>query len=345
MFKETLGRLTRAEELSTADITEFVENVHDNVITDIQIAGFLVGLLMKGPTAKEVLAIALSMRKYSVKINPNVKGNLLDTCGTGGGLNTFNVSTTNAILTASAGVPVAKHGSRSISGKSGSADVLEFLGITVELPPAQAQQLIEEIGISFLYGPSFNPIFLKLFGPEQALGIKTIFFTIMGPLLNPASATRQLLGVYQPHLVDLMADVVVQMPIEHCIIAHGIDGLDEISILGPTIYAEVKDGRITKHEVTPEDFGFKRATLEEVKGGDPQFNADIIQNIFEGRDRGPRRDFLVINNGFALYVAGVAASPQEGMEIAEKTIDSGAASHKLAEFIAASQRLSMSKVS
>ncbi len=339
MFKESLGKLTRREDLSPEETAEFVENMRDDAISDVQIAGFLVGLLMKEPTVDEVVAIVRTMRENSVQIKPKVAGSLVDTSGTGGGLRTYNVSTANAVLTAAAGVPVAKHGSRSISGTSGSADALEALGIKAELTPEQGTRLIEDIGISFLYAPSFHPLMLKVFTPEQALGIKTIFFTIIGPLINPAGALRQLLGVYQPHLVDFMAEVVLQLPIEHVIIAHGLDGVDEFSILGPTRYAEIKDGQITKQEVTPEEFGFKRAKFEDVKGGDPQFNAQVIRDVFEGRDQGPRRDFLILNNGFTLYIAGAVTSPQEGMQMAQANIDSGAASRKLAQFAEASQNI------
>ncbi len=339
MFKTSLGKLTHGEDLTAAEATEFVENMRDNVITDVQIAGFLVGLLMKGPTVDEVAAIARAMRDNCVQIRPQVSGNLTDMCGTGGGLTTINVSSANALLTAAAGIPVAKHGSRSISASSGSADALEALGIKVELTPDEGRQLIEQVGISFLYAPSFHPLMLKVFFPEQALGIKTIFFTIIGPLINPAGAQHHLMGVYQPHLVDLVADVVPQLPMKHVIVAHGLDGLDEISIIGPTKIAEVNNGHITKTVITPEDFGFKRATFEDIKGGDPKFNAQVIRDIFEGRDQGPRRDFLVLNNGFALYVAGVASSPEEGIKMAQANIDSGAASRKLAEFAAASHKI------
>ena len=338
MFKESLGKLTRGENLEPGEVVEFVENMRDDVINDVQIAGFLVALVMKGPSVDEVAAIARAMRDNCVQIHPKVDGNLTDLCGTGGGQTTINVSSANALLTAAAGVPVAKHGSRSISASSGSADVLEALGIHVELTPDQGRQLIEEVGISFLYAPSFHPLMLKVFFPEQALGIKTIFFTIIGPLINPAGAPHHLMGVYQPHLVDLVADVVAQLPMKHVVIAHGHDDLDEVSILGPTSIAEIKDGTINKYEVSPEDFGFKRATFEDIKGGDPKFNAGVIRDIFEGRDQGPRRDFVVLNNGFALYVAGAAASPGEGMKLAQANIDSGAATRKLAEFAAASQK-------
>jgi anthranilate phosphoribosyltransferase len=294
---------------------------------------------MKGPNVDEVASIVRAMRANCVQINPNVEGNLTDMCGTGGGLTTFNVSSANAIMTAAAGVPVAKHGSRSISASSGSADALEALGINVELTPEQGERLIEEIGISFLYAPNFHPLMLKVFFPELTLGIKTIFFTIIGPLINPAGAPHHLMGVYQPHLVDLVGEAVTQLDMKHVVVAHGVDGLDEVSIIGPTKIAEIKGTQVEKYEITPEDFGFERATFDDIKGGDPAFNAHTIREIFEGRDQGPRRDFLVINNGFALYVAGAAASPQEGMEKAQETIDSGRATEKLGELALASHNL------
>jgi anthranilate phosphoribosyltransferase len=339
MFKDSLGKLTRGESLSDAEVTEFIEDMRDDVVSEMQIAGFLVALLMKGPSADEVASMVRAMRANCVLIKPDVEGNLTDMCGTGGGLKTFNVSSANAIMTAAAGVPVAKHGSRSISASSGSADALEALGINVELTPEQGKKLIEEIGISFLYAPNFHPLMLKVYFPELALGVKTIFFTIIGPLINPAGAPHHLMGVYQPHLVDLVGEAVTQLDMKHVVVAHGVDGLDEISIIGPTKIAEVKGTHVEKYEITPEDFGFKRATFDDIKGGDPAFNAHAIQEIFHGRDQGPRRDFLVINNGYALYVGGAAASPEEGMEKAQETIDSGRAADKLAEFAVASHRL------
>lgn len=347
MFKDSLGKLTQKQDLTAQELTEFVEAMRDDQVTDVQIAGFLVALLMKGPTVDEVAAIARAMRENCVQIKPKVSGNLTDMCGTGGGLTTFNVSTANAILTASAGVPVAKHGSRSISASSGSADALEALGVVAELTPDQGRQLIEQIGISFLYAPNFHPLMLKVFFPELALGIKTIFFTIIGPLINPAGAPHHMMGVYKPELVNLVGDAVTQLDMNHVVVAHGSGGLtdtggvglDEISILGPTSIAEVKGDTVEHYTISPEDFGLKTATFEDVKGGDPAFNAEVIRGIFEGRDQGPRRDLLVLNNAFALYVAGAAKSPEEGLRLAQENIDSGAASRKLAEFVEASQAI------
>ncbi|HVW32720.1 MAG TPA: anthranilate phosphoribosyltransferase [Acidimicrobiia bacterium] len=347
MFKESLGKLTQKQNLTAGELTEFVEAMRDDQVTEAQIAGFLVALVMKGPTVDEVAAIARAMRNNCVQIEPKVDGNLTDMCGTGGGLTTFNVSSANAILTAAAGVPVAKHGSRSISASSGSADALEALGASVELTPDQGRQLIEEVGISFLYAPNFHPIMLKVFFPEQALGIKTIFFTIIGPLINPAGAPHHMMGVYKPELVQMVGDVVAQLDMNHVIVAHGSGGpgdtagvgLDEISILGPTDIAEVTGDQVRHYTVTPEDFGLKTANFDDIKGGDPAYNAEVIRAIFDGRDQGPRRDFLALNNAFALYVAGVARSPEDGLRIAQDNIDSGAASAKLAEFVEASQRV------
>lgn len=347
MFKDSLGKLTLGQDLTAAEVTEFVENMRDDEVTEVQIAGFLVAMLMKGPTVDEVAAIARAMRANCVQITPKVDGNLTDCCGTGGGLTTFNVSSANAVLTAAAGVPVAKHGSRSISSSSGSADALEALGVKVELAPDEGRRLIEQVGISFLYAPNFHPLMLKVFFPELALGIKTIFFTIIGPLINPAGAPHHMLGVYKPELVKMVGDVVAQLDMAHVIVAHGRDssgpadgpGLDEISILGPTSIAEVTGDRVSHFEITPEDFGFQRATFDEVKGGDPAYNAGVIRGIFEGKDQGPRRDFLVLNNAFALFVAGAAKSPEEGIAKAQENIDSGAALAKLEELAAASQAL------
>jgi anthranilate phosphoribosyltransferase len=347
VFKDSLAKLTTKQDLTAREVTEFVEAMRDDQVTDVQIAGFLVGLLMKGPTVDEVAAIAQAMRANCVQIQPKVQGNLTDMCGTGGGLTTFNVSSANAILTAAAGVPVAKHGSRSISAKSGSADALEALGVSVELTPDQGRELIEQVGISFLYAPNFHPIMLKVFFPEQALGIKTIFFTIIGPLINPAGAPHHMMGVYKPELVRMVGDVVTQLDMAHVVVAHGSGGpddiagtgLDEISTLGATSIAEVKGGTVEHYTITPEDFGLKRAGIDDLMGGDPAYNAGVIRDIFEGRDQGPRRDFLALNNAFALYVSGAAKSPEEGLRLAQENIDSGAATRKLAEFAAASQAI------
>ncbi len=332
-IKPILSKLTENFDLEKNEIDSVIDAINAGALSDVQIAGFLVGILGKGPSIKEVAYIAQAMRRNCIPISTSLKSEMTDTCGTGGGLTTFNVSTANAILTASAGVAVAKHGSRSISSPSGSADVLEALGVGIDQTPEQAARLIESIGISFIYAPNFHPVMLKVFGPENQLGIKTIFFTIIGPLINPLGARNHTIGVYKPELVSMMASVVAEMDFNHVIIAHGLDGLDEISLLGKTSMAEIKQKQIKYSEVTPEDFGLKRCTLSDIAGGTPEFNAQVIRAIFSGKDRGPRRDFLVLNNGATLYVSGKAASIREGMDLSRSLIDSGAALCKLDELV------------
>jgi len=339
MIKAVMSKLVQNQNLTESEIINFVLGIRDDTVTDIQVAGFLMGLTMKGATTYEVAYIAKAMRSVCAQINPKVSGDLLDTCGTGGGLTTYNVSTANCIVAAAAGIPVAKHGSRSISSPSGSADALEALGVFIDMVPEQAEKLIEEIGICFMYAPNFHPVMGKVFGPENQLGIKTIFYTIIGPIINPADARRHILGVYKPELVSMVAEILVELDFRHAIVAHGLDGLDEISILGRTSIAEVKDGNIKKYEIAPEEFGIPRCTLEDVAGGNPETNARMIRDIFEGRDKGHRYNFLLLNSGAALYVGGVAESLKDGIERARQIIDSGDAARKLDEYIAKSNEL------
>ncbi len=338
IVKPILSKLTQGIDLSSSEIFSFIEAINNGVLTDTQIAGFLVALITKGPSVKEVAEIAKAMRSHCVPLQVSIPAErLTDTCGTGGGYPTFNVSTANAILTASAGVPVVKHGSRSISSSSGSADVLEALGANIEINPQQAAELLEKIGICFLYAPSFHPVMMKVFVPEDQLGIKTIFFTIIGPLINPAGAKNHMMGVYRPELVPMVGEVVSQMDFRHVIVAHGLDGLDEISIVGKTSIAEIKDGRMKRYEIAPEDFGIRRCSLEELAGGAPEYNAQIIKDIFSGKEKGAKRDFLVINSAATLYVSGAVSSIRDGIDRANQLIDSGAAMKKLEELISYSK--------
>ena len=339
-MKEILYKLTQKQELNQDDINHVVFGLKEDKFSNTQIAGFLVGLLIKGPTTAEVAAIARAMRRACVPIRPKVSDGLTDTCGTGGGLTTFNVSTANALLAAVGGVNIAKHGSRSISASSGSADALEALGIAVELQPQQAEQLIEQVGFSFLYAPFFHPVMGKVFGPENELGINTIFFTIIGPLINPADARRHVLGVYQPQLVEQVAEVARDLGFVHALVVHGLDGLDEISLLGETMVAEIKDSRISYYSLTPEQFGMKRCALEDVRGGSPKYNAKVIKDIFLGKERGPKRDMLLLNSAAAFLVADKVSSMEEGLVIARETLDSGRAMAKLDEIIAKSREIS-----
>ncbi|MCD6215012.1 MAG: anthranilate phosphoribosyltransferase [Candidatus Desulfofervidus sp.] len=337
--KSVLSKLTQGIDLSRTEVFSLIDAINKNILTDVQIAGFLVALITKGPSVNEVAWIAQAMRDCCIPLKTSIPfDKLTDTCGTGGGFSTFNVSTANAILTASAGVPVVKHGSRSISSSSGSADVLKALGVKIDLPSKKASELLEKIGICFLYAPNFHPVMMKVFVPENQLGIKTIFFTVIGPLINPAGAKNHMMGVYRPELVGMVGDVVSQMDFRHVIIAHGLDGLDEISIVGKTSIAEIKEGKIKKYEISPEDFGIRRCSLEDLAGGGPEYNAQIIKDIFSGREKGAKRDFLVINCAATLYVSGKVKDIKEGMDVANSLIDSGAAMKKLEQLIDYSNR-------
>ncbi len=339
MIQSTLRKLTVGEHLPEEEIFSIIGGIRNGDVTDVQIAGFLVGLLMKGPTTREVASIARAMRANCEQITPNVPGHLIDTCGTGGGRTTFNCSSAVAVVAAAAGIPVAKHGSRSLSSLSGSADVLEKLGVAIDLTPAQASKLIEDAGISFLYAPNFHPVMLKVLPAEMALGIKTIFYTIIGPLINPAGARRHIMGVYRPELVEMVADVLVQLEFEHALVVHGLDTLDEISVIGKTSVAEVRDGWARKYELRPEDIGLPRYTYDDLLGGTPEQNATIVRAIIAGEEKGARRDMVLANAGAAMLVGGKVEELRAGVDLARQTIDSGEALRKLEQFIAASNRV------
>ncbi len=339
MIQSTLRKLTVGEHLPEEEIFSIIGGIRNGDVTDVQIAGFLVGLLMKGPTTREVASIARATRANCEQITPNVPGHLIDTCGTGGGRTTFNCSSAVALVAAAAGIPVAKHGSRSLSSLSGSADVLEKLGVAIDLTPAQASKLIEDAGISFLYAPNFHPVMLKVLPAEMALGIKTIFYTIIGPLINPAGARRHIMGVYRPELVEMVADVLVQLEFEHALVVHGLDTLDEISVIGKTSVAEVRDGWARKYELRPEDVGLPRYTYDDLLGGTPDENAAIVRAIIAGEEKGARRDMVLANAGAAMLVGGKVEDLRAGVDLAREMIDSGEALRKLEQFIAASNRI------
>ena len=307
-------------------------------VSDVQIAGFQVGLLMKGTEVSELAAFASAMRENCIPIRANVPEEMMDTCGTGGGLSTFNISTATALVAASAGIPIAKHGSRSLSSLSGSADVLEALGVNINLNSEQAAELIEKIGIAFIYAPLFHPVMGKVLPPESELGIKTIFYTIIGPLINPAFAPRHLLGVYKPELLDTVARVAKEIGYTRAMFVYGLDGLDEISLLGKTRINELKDGEIRTYEIAPEDFGLSRCKLEDIKTGTPEENADTIRGVFSGEITGPRKDAIILNAAGALVVGDKAADFGEGIALAKEIIESGRAQKKLEELIDESNR-------
>lgn len=302
--------------------------------TPSQIGGFITGLRMKGETIDEIAGAAAVMRQKATPIEPVLENGklLIDTCGTGGDSSgTFNISTASALVAAGGGAIVAKHGNRSISSRCGSADVLEALGVTIDIPPGRVAQCIETVGIGFLFAPGLHGAMKHAIGPRRELGIRTIF-NILGPLTNPAGAGAQLLGVYDPNLCMVMAEVLKSLGSVRAMVVHG-SGLDEISTSGTTDIAMLEDGVVSRRKIAPEDLGVERANRNDLAGGDAERNAAIIRDIFSGA-AGPKRDVVVVNSAASLVVAGIAADIKDGIEKASDSIDSGTAAGKLEELIA-----------
>jgi anthranilate phosphoribosyltransferase len=283
---------------------------------------------MKGESADEIAAAARALRKHCETIRPDVDGPLLDTCGTGGdGLHTFNISTAAAVVAAASGVAVAKHGNRAVSSQAGSADVLEALGLRIDLTPARAQECIEQVGIGFLFAPSHHAAMRHAAPVRRELGIRTIF-NLLGPLSNPASATHQVVGVYDSGRVEQLAQALGSLGLTAAWVVHGQGGLDEVSPSGPTAVAQLRDGHVSTFEVSPEDFGLAAVPAEALRGGDAPRNAEIIRSVLGG-EQGPARVAVLLNAAAALCVAGVASDPRAGAERAAEAVDSGAATETL----------------
>lgn len=297
---------------------------------DEEIGMFLLALRAKGEKPAEIAGFVRGMKKAANTIKPRTPFRLVDTCGTGGdGLNTINVSTAAAIVTAAAGVPVAKHGNRAATSKSGSSDVLEALGIKIDLAPEPVKQTIEEIGIGFMFAPVFHPAMKRVAGVRKKLGVRTIF-NILGPLTNPAGAKGQVIGVFDKKLCEPIAFALAELGTEHALVVHG-DGMDEISNTGETYVAELKQGKVSTYTLTPESLGMLRASLDDVVGGSPKENARDLLQIFKGK-KGPKRDLVIINAAAALYVSGIVSSIRQAIPIAEDAIDSGKVMVKFNQF-------------
>jgi len=339
MFRELLGRLAARKELSAEELFEFIASVERDDLTDSQLSAFLMALLLKGVTQSEVTAIARAMREHTVVLAPRLNEDLLDTCGTGGGQSTFNISTATAILCAAAGIPVAKHGSRSLSSLCGSIDVAEALGIVVDLPARAVEQMIEDIHIAFIHAPLFHPIMRRILPVEAALGIKTIFYTLIGPLINPAKAKRHLLGVYRQDLLDLTAAVAKDLNFSKAMVVHGADYLDEISLLGPTQIRYLEQGQISSFQITPEQFGLSRCALKDIRSLPPQASAEQLRQLFSGALRGPIRDAVLLNSAGALMVGGRATGFAEGIALANSLLDEGLVQQKLQQLVTLSRDL------
>ena len=334
MIQETLARVVRGEHLSREDAAETMRTLMSGEATPSQIGALLTALAMKGETVEEITGFAETMRAMSTKIPTTVAGTV-DTCGTGGDKSgTFNISTTAAFVVAGAGVPVAKHGNRSASSLCGSADVLEALGVNLDLTPERVGQCVDEIGIGFLFARNLHSA-MKHVGPTRAeLRLRTVF-NILGPLTNPAGAAGQVMGVFDKNLIAPLAEVLLGLGSRHVFIVAGADGLDELTLTGPSYVAEGKDEKVSTYEVTPEEFGFSRASVEDLKGGDATVNADILTRILSG-ESGPTRDIVVFNAAPALVAGGAAPDIAAGIEKAQAAIDSGAALDKLKRLIQSS---------
>ncbi len=295
--------------------------------TPAQIGGFLVGLRMKGETVDEIAAAARVMRELATKVNVNGP-HLVDTCGTGGdGAKTFNISTASAFVVAAAGGKVAKHGNRSISSRSGSADVLEAAGVNLDIAPEQVAQCINEVGVGFMFAPKHHGAMKHAIGPRKEMAVRTLF-NVLGPLTNPAAAPNQVLGVFSEDLVESMAKVLAKLGSKHVLVVHADDGLDEISIGADTAVAELKDGKISSYTIAPEQFGMKRGDLAMLAVDDAQQSLKMIQGVFANHP-GPARDIVALNAGAAIYVAGIADSLVAGVRKAQEVLKNGAAQTKL----------------
>lgn len=328
IIQDAIKSLINKEDLTLETaIAVFTEIMSGNA-TDSQIAAFLIALRMKGESIDEIMGAATVMREKATFIELSTSQRIIDTCGTGGdGSNTFNISTAAAFVAAGAGAVVAKHGNRSVSSKCGSADVLEALGVNVSVTPETMKKCLDEIGIGFLFAPSLHKAMKYAIGPRKEIGVRTIF-NILGPLTNPARAHAQLLGVFSPSLTSTMAQVLQRMGSIKAYVVHGLDNLDEISLSAPTQITEVNQSSLNTFEITPEEFGFKRVPINVLVGGTPDENASTIKKVLSG-EKGPSRDAVVLNAAFAIAAAGIVATPQDGVRIAEESIDSRTALNKL----------------
>ena len=332
MIKDALAKLADRTDLSSQEAEAVMGEIMNGAATPAQIAAYLMGLRQKGETVDEIVGSVKAMRSCAVRIRVGAKI-VVDTCGTGGdGAHTFNISTTAALVAAGAGITVAKHGNRSISSKSGSADVLTALGVKIDLTPDRVADCIDEVGIGFLFAPLFHGAMKHCAEPRKDLGIRTLL-NVLGPLANPAGATHQVLGVYDAKLTDILGRVLIELGIQHCLVLHGMDGLDEITLSDRTRVSEGKAGVVASRFIAPEEFGLRRVAQKEIAGGMPEENARITHDILHGR-KGPQRDIVCLNAAAAMVVGGKAKTLQDGFHVAEQTINSGAAAEKLEQLIA-----------
>ena len=331
MIKEAITQLLTKQDLAYAEAEAVMDEIMSGQATPVQMSAYLTALALKGETIDEITASAAGMRAHCIKLLHNL--DVLEIVGTGGdGSNSFNISTTSSLVIAAGGVPVAKHGNRAASSKSGAADVLEALGVKITLTPERSAEILKKINICFLFAQNYH-IAMKYVAPiRKELGIRTVF-NILGPLSNPAGANMELMGVYDQSLVEPLAQVMANLGVNRGMVVYGQDSLDEISMCAPTSVCEIRDGKFTSYEITPEQFGYERCEKGALTGGTPAENAEITKAILKGEEKGPKRQAVCLNAGAALYIAGKATSIEEGVKLAESLIDSGAALKKLEEFV------------
>jgi anthranilate phosphoribosyltransferase len=332
-MREYIQKLVDRQDLSESEAAGAMRTIMSGKATQAQIGSFVTALRMKGESVSDVTAFARTMREFGVQIHPQTGRTLVDMCGTGGdAIKTFNISTIASFVVAGAGVPVAKHGNRSVTSKSGSADVLEALGARIDLPPAAVEHMIEEIGFGFMFAPVFHASMKHALNPRKEVGIRTVF-NVLGPLTNPASAQAQVLGVYDEALVIPLADVLRHLGVERALVVHGVGGLDEVSTFGRTIVCEVRRGELLPYELDPADVGLIRASPESLSGGDAADNAVLARRLLEGLERGPKRDIVIANAAGGIYVGGAASTLRGAAEAAADAIDSGKALAVLEAYI------------
>ena len=331
MIKEAILKLAKKENLTYEEAEKVMDEIMSGEATPVQMSAYLTALSLKGETIEEITASAAGMRAHCIKLLHDQ--DVLEIVGTGGdGSNSFNISTTASMVIAAAGVPVAKHGNRAASSKSGAADVLEALGVKITLEPERSAEILKKINICFLFAQNYH-IAMKYVAPiRKELGIRTVF-NILGPLSNPAGANMELMGVYEEALVEPLARVMENLGVTKGMVVYGQDKLDEISMSAPTSVCEIRDDKFRSYELTPEQFGYPRCEKDALKGGTPQENAQITRDILDGKETGAKRQAVCLNAGAALYIAGKAETMEAGVRLAEELIDSGAAKAKLEEFI------------
>lgn len=339
MIREAIRWVVEGRDLTEREAAAAMTEIMDGEATPSQVASFITALRMKGETVEEITGFVRVMREKSVKVRPTAS-DLLDTCGTGGDkLNTFNISTTAAFVVAGAGVKVAKHGNRAASSTCGSADVLEALGVNLNLSPPAIATCIDTAGIGFMFAPAMHPAMKHAIGPRKEIGIRTVF-NILGPMTNPAGAQRQVIGVFSPDLTETMAEVLRSLGTKRAMVFHGLAGLDEMSTLGETVISELRDGSVTTYVVTPDQVGLPTAVPEAVSAGNGGIadNVQALLDVLDGKP-GPKRDIVLLNAAAALVVAEKAADLREGIALAARTVDSGAAMSSLETFRSITQEL------